>query len=345
MPSCRRATPPSRSTTGSGSACRSMRRSDLAVNFPRPWAGSGSYARRSSKVETYNFTPTIAYKINDWISVAVGLQAQYMKVILRMPSSAPAPLIGTLNGAGWGCGWTAGVTLTPTADDHDRHRLSLGDQPEDQRHARRAGWRSVSTRGSVNTDDQPAGHADHRLASGHRRPLDVAGRLRMVELEPHRRRDRPATQRRAGDRWRGARHAAVQLQRTAISIRSAPNTSLNPAWTLRAGIAFEKIADHRQRAHAASAGQRPHLVLGRRQLQAGQSSRAHPRCRLLVHRCEEYADLHRPCVGLPGQSVVRARPPISARSNAHVHIISVGLRYQFGRRAGARDQAGLSQIG
>lgn len=83
----------------------------LAVTFPQPWAG-GPYGA-SSKLETYNFAPTVAYKIADWISVAVGVQAQYMKVSYDAFLN-PAPLfIGSVNGAGWSWGWTAGVTLTP----------------------------------------------------------------------------------------------------------------------------------------------------------------------------------------------------------------------------------------
>ncbi len=82
----------------------------LAVKFPRLWAGS-QYGQ-SSKVESYNFAPTIAYKFNDMVSVAFGVQAQYMKVSYDAFLTA-APLIGAVNGAGWGFGWTAGVTLTP----------------------------------------------------------------------------------------------------------------------------------------------------------------------------------------------------------------------------------------
>lgn len=82
----------------------------LGVRFPHQWAGS-AYGQ-SSKVETYNLSPTVAYKINDMISVAFGVQAQYMKVSYDA-FLAVNPLIGAVNGAGWGWGWTAGVTLTP----------------------------------------------------------------------------------------------------------------------------------------------------------------------------------------------------------------------------------------
>jgi long-chain fatty acid transport protein len=82
----------------------------LGVHFPQLWAG-GPYGE-SSKLDSYNFAPTVAYKINDWISVALGVQAQYMKVSYDA-FLATNPLIGAVNGAGWSAGWTAGVTLTP----------------------------------------------------------------------------------------------------------------------------------------------------------------------------------------------------------------------------------------
>ena len=83
----------------------------LGVHFPQVSAtstGSGN----SAKVETYNFSPTVAYKINDMVSVAVGLQAQYMKASYDA-FLGTQPRIGTLNGGSWNYGWTAGVTLTP----------------------------------------------------------------------------------------------------------------------------------------------------------------------------------------------------------------------------------------
>ena len=73
----------------------------LAVHFPQAWAGARGASGESAKVETYNFSPTVAYKINDMISVAVGVQAQYMKASYDA-FSPRGPLIGALNGAGWG---------------------------------------------------------------------------------------------------------------------------------------------------------------------------------------------------------------------------------------------------
>ncbi len=84
----------------------------LGVHFPQVNVASSGGSANSAKVDTYNFSPTIAYKINDMVSVAVGLQAQYLKASYDIYLGA-APLIGSLNGGGWSYGWTAGVTLTP----------------------------------------------------------------------------------------------------------------------------------------------------------------------------------------------------------------------------------------
>ena len=84
----------------------------LSVGFPRTWAGA-AYGQNTN-ITTYDFTPTVAYRFNNWLSVGVGLQAQYMKVGYDALVS-PFPVgIAQLKGSGWGWGWTAGVTVTPT---------------------------------------------------------------------------------------------------------------------------------------------------------------------------------------------------------------------------------------
>ncbi len=88
----------------------------LSVNFPIVWAGS-NYAAGSTYLKTYTATPSFAYRINDMISVGVGVQVQYAKADLSHCVIAPciggAPL-AELSGHDWGFGFTAGVTLTPT---------------------------------------------------------------------------------------------------------------------------------------------------------------------------------------------------------------------------------------
>ena len=63
------------------------------------------------------------------ISVGVGVQIQYAKADFSQGCSfcaCPARPACGIVGQGWGYGFTAGVTVTPTPDDHDRHWLSFG---------------------------------------------------------------------------------------------------------------------------------------------------------------------------------------------------------------------------
>jgi long-chain fatty acid transport protein len=95
----------------------------LSVGFPESWVGR-DYAAGDTSLRTYNAAPSIAYRINDWISVGAGVQIQYAKASLNHgvtalvnfgPASAAVPIgDANLSGNGWGYGFTAGVTLTPT---------------------------------------------------------------------------------------------------------------------------------------------------------------------------------------------------------------------------------------
>jgi long-chain fatty acid transport protein len=83
----------------------------LSVSFPTAWAGA-AYAQ-NSEVKSYNFAPTIAYKINDMLSVALGVQMQYMKVSYDQLAAPVPTTIANLEGSGWAFGFTAGATFTP----------------------------------------------------------------------------------------------------------------------------------------------------------------------------------------------------------------------------------------
>lgn len=84
----------------------------LSVNFPERWAGR-DYAGATT-LRTYNATPSIAYRFNDWISVGVGVQVQYGSANLSTGIGATPGVDAVIGGNGWGYGFTAGVTLTPT---------------------------------------------------------------------------------------------------------------------------------------------------------------------------------------------------------------------------------------
>jgi len=84
----------------------------LTESFPDAWAGR-NYAGQSL-LKTYNATPSIAWRINDWISVGAGVQIQYAKASFEFGLPTGVGAQATLRGTGWGYGATAGVTLTPT---------------------------------------------------------------------------------------------------------------------------------------------------------------------------------------------------------------------------------------
>jgi long-chain fatty acid transport protein len=85
---------------------------------------SGMFYSRESEVFSLNATPTVAFKLTDWLSVGVGAQIQYLKVKLHsaFPGSGTFPPFGPLlpdplrvDGDSIDFGFTAGVTITPTA--------------------------------------------------------------------------------------------------------------------------------------------------------------------------------------------------------------------------------------
>jgi long-chain fatty acid transport protein len=80
------------------------------------FAWSGQVYGRSARVISFEGVPTAAYKINDWISVAVGLQIEYFKArftqALGVFPTAPSAI---LEGDDTSFGYTLGATLKPTA--------------------------------------------------------------------------------------------------------------------------------------------------------------------------------------------------------------------------------------
>lgn len=97
----------------------------LAINAPfgfttKPdhtgWAGSPIAI--TSKTKTFNFNPTLAYRLTPEFSVGVGLQVEYMSVrITRGPfNSLGGPLLGarSFDGNDWGLGATVGMIWQPS---------------------------------------------------------------------------------------------------------------------------------------------------------------------------------------------------------------------------------------
>jgi long-chain fatty acid transport protein len=75
---------------------------------------AGQVYGRSASIRTVNLAPSIAYKVNDFISVGAALQVQYAHVDLKqaLGVTAAAP-VQQLRGDSYDFGYRIGVTLTP----------------------------------------------------------------------------------------------------------------------------------------------------------------------------------------------------------------------------------------
>ena len=83
----------------------------LTTKHAAPWAGQINGL--TSRVMSVEVVPTLGYKVNEFLSVGVGVRAQYFKVGLSQ-SVAPNPALGAvLNGDAYSSGFSLGATLKP----------------------------------------------------------------------------------------------------------------------------------------------------------------------------------------------------------------------------------------
>lgn len=82
-----------------------------------PWAGQ-LYSRTTS-VTSFDVAPTVAYRVNDWLSVGASVRGQYFKVryfsAIGPSPDFPSPFAPSagLEGDSFGIGYSLGATLTP----------------------------------------------------------------------------------------------------------------------------------------------------------------------------------------------------------------------------------------
>ena len=98
----------------------------MSVNSPfglvtepsnRAWAGQ-TFAR-TSEIKTYNFAPTLAYRLTPAIAIGVGLQIEHIEGRLKSASGlTPTSLNLVIKGDDTAFGFTAGINFTPSSSTH-----------------------------------------------------------------------------------------------------------------------------------------------------------------------------------------------------------------------------------
>lgn len=83
----------------------------LTTKPERNWRGQA--LGRTSEVLTVNAAPTVGYKIMPGVSVAAGVQMQYLDA--RLTSIVPRLGSVTVSGDDWGFGFTAGILVEPSS--------------------------------------------------------------------------------------------------------------------------------------------------------------------------------------------------------------------------------------
>ncbi|MGH7484992.1 MAG: OmpP1/FadL family transporter, partial [bacterium] len=73
----------------------------------RAWGGAEQ--ARTSDLKTYNFSPTLAYRVTPTLAVGVGLQIEYLSTHLKNASGGPAGPTQYVEGDDTAFGFTAGV--------------------------------------------------------------------------------------------------------------------------------------------------------------------------------------------------------------------------------------------
>ena len=85
----------------------------LKTKYDKRW--SGGFYGQTSEVFSTDITPTIAYKVNEWLSVAAGVQIEYFNTRLTQLKPLTFTTYTSLEGNSWGYGFTLGATLKPFA--------------------------------------------------------------------------------------------------------------------------------------------------------------------------------------------------------------------------------------
>jgi long-chain fatty acid transport protein len=218
----------------------------LETAFENPsWAGA--FYGQSSTLRTYNAAPSLAIKVTDWLSIGGGFQAQYGLTDLKFataiaPGLPPSVFLAQAMGHGWGFGWTAGATVTPTSST----QIGLGYRSGiDQKIGGNLDTGAVvglGTPGTVNTTIKLPSIASLGLRQGLNPQLTLLGTVEWTNWS------------RIGTSTLTQGNGAPALAPSGAPI-TIPfqwhdswfyslglDYAVAPAWTLRSGVAYESSA-------------------------------------------------------------------------------------------------------
>jgi len=82
----------------------------LATKWNKSWAGQ--FHGNKSELETLNINPSVAFKVNEMLSLGLGVSYQKLKATLTSAVTPAIPgSIGQVEGDDWQWGWNAGVLV------------------------------------------------------------------------------------------------------------------------------------------------------------------------------------------------------------------------------------------
>ena len=114
----------------------------LGNQYPSNW--TGRYATYNVGLQTLSANPVLAYKVNDWLSLALGVELMYLNIFLESKITPIGPIRPendmNLEGSSWGVGmnaaahirfneqWSAGLTYRSQMTHHVTGRVKFGRQ-------------------------------------------------------------------------------------------------------------------------------------------------------------------------------------------------------------------------
>jgi len=292
----------------------------LSVNFANPnWAGA-AYGQ-STSLATYNVAPSLAFKVTDWLSVGFGVQVQYGQANLTnfdgVTGFGSARLL-LISGDGWG-GWTAGLTITPTPTT----KIGVGYRSQIDQEIE-GSLSGGSTPGAVKTTLKLPDMISVGLRQGLGAGWTVLGTFEWTNWS---RIGTSVISQASGATALSTSGAAITLPfqySDGYFYSGGLEYALNPAWTLRAGFAYEQspITD---------LVRTPRLPDNDRYwYSVGATNKISNR--LSTDFAYSFIDVKNTSMSLSptsGNPFYNGAVTYNGTASSHIHIISLGVKYRF----------------